>query len=52
MKLKLGKPLSKKEMKAIKGGRFPGCAGVGQSALAYTDGCCAGLHASPIFCEA
>jgi lactobin A/cerein 7B family class IIb bacteriocin len=43
MKANLGKPLTKKEMKEIQGGKLPGCAGVGQPGVAYAQGCCTGL---------
>lgn len=45
MKSNLGKPLSKKEMKAVQGGKYPGCAAYGQAGVAYQYGCCAGLLA-------
>ena len=38
-----GKPLSKSEMKKIQGGKYPGCAQVGQAGIAYQYGCCTGL---------
>jgi len=51
MKTFFGKPLSKKQMQAIKGGKNPGCAGIGQAALGYVDGCCVNLYPSPFLCE-
>jgi len=51
MKNSFGKPLSKKQMKEIKGGKFPGCASIGESSIAYVGGCCANLYPSPILCE-
>jgi|CryBogDrversion2_7_1035282.scaffolds.fasta_scaffold42199_1 lactobin A/cerein 7B family class IIb bacteriocin len=45
MKANFGKPLTKKEMKNIQGGKYPGCAMVGQAGVAYANGCCTGLIA-------
>lgn len=47
MKSNLGKPLSKNEMKAVMGGKFPGCAAQGQNGEAYSQGCCTGLSECP-----
>jgi len=44
MNSNLGKQLSKKEMKAIQGGKYPGCAQHGQNGIAYQYGCCTGLY--------
>ena len=41
MKTELGKPLTKKQMKEIQGGKFPGCAPAGKLGSAYVQGCCA-----------
>jgi bacteriocin-like protein len=43
MNYNLGKPLSKKEMKEVQGGKLPGCAMHGQNGVAYSQGCCTGL---------
>ncbi|MCR8561750.1 hypothetical protein KXD93_29105 [Mucilaginibacter sp. BJC16-A38] len=47
MNSNLGKPLSKSEMKAVQGGKFPGCAVQGQNGNAYSLGCCTGLAQCP-----
>jgi len=45
MKTNFGTPLTKKEMKKIQGGKYPGCAAYGQAGVAYQYGCCTGLYA-------
>ncbi len=45
MKSNFGKQLSKKEMKNIQGGKYPGCAAYDQPGVAYSQGCCPGLMA-------
>ncbi|WP_428331749.1 class IIb bacteriocin, lactobin A/cerein 7B family [Mucilaginibacter sp.] len=47
MSTNFGKPLTKKEMKEIQGGKLPGCGSLGQNGVSYSQGCCTGLSQCP-----
>ncbi|WP_143167200.1 hypothetical protein [Mucilaginibacter sp. OK098] len=48
MKINFGEPLTKYEMKAVKGGIGIGCAIAGNKAKYWTLGCCPGLYTCPV----